>query len=76
VLASTAPAVREVCGPAADYFEPHDDATLATLMQMLLDDHDGAIRRDRLAKGRDRVARYSWRGSARILADACAKFDA
>jgi glycosyltransferase involved in cell wall biosynthesis len=76
VLASTAPAVREVCGPAADYFEPHDDATLATLMQMLLDDHDGAIRRDRLAKGHDRVARYSWRGSARILADACAKFAA
>ncbi len=76
VLASTAPAVREVCGPAADYFEPHDDATLATLMQMLLDDHDGTIRRDRLAKGRERVARYSWRGSARILADACAKFGA
>lgn len=76
VLASTAPAVREVCGPAADYFEPHDDATLARLMQMLLDDADGAIRRDRLTKARGRVARYTWRGSARILADACAKVSA
>ena len=73
VLASTAPAVQEVCGDAADYFEPHDDATLARLMQMLLDDHDGALRRDRLAKGKQRVARYTWRGSAQILADACAK---
>lgn len=73
VLASTAPAVQEVCGDAADYFEPHDDATLARLMQMLLDDHDGALRRDRLAKGKERVARYTWRGSAQILADACAK---
>ncbi|MDR6788106.1 glycosyltransferase involved in cell wall biosynthesis [Sphingomonas sp. BE138] len=73
VLASTAPAVQEVCGPAADYFEPHDDATLAALMRMLLDDADGALRRDRLDKARDRVARYSWRNSARILADACAR---
>jgi glycosyltransferase involved in cell wall biosynthesis len=73
VLASTAPAVQEVCGDAADYFEPHDDATLARLMTMLLDDHDGALRRDRLAKGAQCVARYTWRGSAKILADACAK---
>lgn len=72
VLASTAPAVREVCGPAADYFEPHDDATLAGLMRTLLDD-DGTLRARRLAAGRDRVAAYSWRSSATILADACAR---
>ncbi|MEG8037853.1 glycosyltransferase family 1 protein [Sphingomonas sp. LR60] len=71
VLASTARAVVEVCGDAADYFDWHDDATLARLMQRFLDDHDGALRRNRVAKGRRRVALFSWRGSAQILADAC-----
>lgn len=72
VLASTAPAVQEVCGPAADYFEPHDDERLAALMRMLIDD-DGTIRADRVAKGAERVALYSWRDSAAILAQACAQ---
>lgn len=75
VLASTAPAVREVCGPAADYFASHDDAALAGLMQMAMDD-DGALRAARVAMGHQRVALYSWRASATILADTCARLAA
>lgn len=71
VLASTAPAVREVCGPAGLYFEPHDDATLAGLMRELLDDADGQKRAALVAKGRERVALYSWGASADVLIGAC-----
>ena len=71
VLASTAGAVREVCGDAAAYFEPHDDAALAQFMRALLSD-DGARRADVVARGQMRIARYSWRQSAQTLAAACA----
>ncbi|MEH3102706.1 MAG: glycosyltransferase family 1 protein [Sphingomonas phyllosphaerae] len=72
VLASTASAIIEVCGDAAEYFAPHDDATLARLMQEYLDDHDSALRRQRVAMGKRRVPLFTWRASAQILADACA----
>lgn len=71
VLASTAEAVVEVCGPAADYFEPHDDERLAALMRKVLDD-DGTWRSEKLSQGQERVARYSWRTSALTLAETCA----
>jgi glycosyltransferase involved in cell wall biosynthesis len=66
VLASTAEAVVEVCGDAAEYFEPHDDAELARLMTMVLQD-DGTWRAERNAKGKSRLAKYSWRTSAETL---------
>jgi glycosyltransferase involved in cell wall biosynthesis len=66
VLASTAEAVVEVCGDAAEYFEPHDDAELARLMAMVLRD-DGVWRAERNAKGKLRLAKYSWRASADTL---------
>jgi glycosyltransferase involved in cell wall biosynthesis len=66
VLASTAEAVVEVCGDAAEYFEPHDDAELARLMAMVLQD-DGTWRTSRNAKGKSRLAKYSWRASADTL---------
>jgi len=75
VLASTTPAVREVCADAADYFDPHDDAALARLMQSALAD-DGSWRAERLARGRERLSRYSWESSARLLLDACTRLSA
>lgn len=72
VLASTAEAVVEVCQDAAEYFDPHDDARLAELMQMVLAD-DGRWRAAKLARAQERLAHYSWRRSAEILAEACAR---
>jgi glycosyltransferase involved in cell wall biosynthesis len=69
VIASTADAVVETCGDAADFFSPHDDGALAELMRRAVDD-DGSWRADRIAAGRKRLALFSWRGSADILADA------
>lgn len=64
VIASDIPAVREVCGDAPDYFDPHDDAALADRMTELLRVGSTARRR---AKGRTRLAFYTWNGSARRL---------
>ncbi|MBB3694668.1 glycosyltransferase family 1 protein [Sphingomonas sp. BK580] len=70
VLASAIPPVREVCGDAADYFDPHDAPALAALMRRALDD-DGTWRADRLARGRARLGHFSWERSAATLAAAC-----
>jgi glycosyltransferase involved in cell wall biosynthesis len=67
VLASTAEAVRETCGDAAEYFNPRDDEALAALMRAAVDD-TGAWRAHRIAAGRARLARFSWRESAGTLA--------
>jgi glycosyltransferase involved in cell wall biosynthesis len=69
VLASTAAAVRETCGDAVDYFDPHDDATLAALMRAALED-DGSWRRRRIAAGHVRLRAFSWERSAATLATA------
>ncbi|MDP4021783.1 glycosyltransferase family 1 protein [Methylobacterium sp. NEAU 140] len=65
VIASTASAVREVCGDAAAYFDPHDAAALAGLMRARLDagPPDAALR----ARQDARVAAYAWDRSARSL---------
>lgn len=64
VLASNIPAVHEVCGPAALYFAPHDDAALAALMMASLDlPADPQWR----AIARQRIAAYSWDASAAVL---------
>lgn len=72
VLASTADAVRETCGDAVDYFDPHDDASLAALMRVALADERG-WRTRRIASGRARLSHFSWKASADILADAVEK---
>jgi glycosyltransferase involved in cell wall biosynthesis len=70
VLASTAEAVREVCGDAVDYFAPHDDQALAELMAAALSDN-GDWRDKRIAAGRERIDLFQWRNSAEILLEAC-----
>ena len=69
VLASTAAAVVETCGDAADFFDPHDAAALAALMRTALAD-DGTWRARRIAAGRARLAAFSWTRSADTLAEA------
>lgn len=68
VLASAIPPVREVCGNAADYFEPTDASGLARLMRERLDRPDA--RPALVERGRRRAANFTWRDSARRLADA------
>ncbi|WP_395665762.1 glycosyltransferase family 4 protein [Methylocella sp.] len=70
VLSSNAEAMREVCGDAVDYFSPTDDARLAHLMREAVADA-GAWRARRIDAGRARVKLYSWRNSARVIAEAC-----
>ena len=64
VLASTAPAVREVCGDAALYFNPRWPAELAGRMAELFRDSSLAARMS--ATGLERARRYSWMESARM----------
>lgn len=68
VIASTAPAVREVCGDAALYFDPHEPGQLAArLLDFFDDEPEGAALRARLrAAGMERAAAFSWRRAARL----------
>lgn len=68
VLTSRAAAVVEVCDGVADFFDAHDQAALAGLMTNVLSE-DQATRRARLRAGTERLERYGWAGSARILVD-------
>jgi glycosyltransferase involved in cell wall biosynthesis len=64
VLASRAASMPEVCGDGALYFEPHDDAQLATLIQRVMSNEDE--RRELVARGKARLAEHDWRRSARV----------
>jgi len=66
VLASTADAVVETCGDAADYFDPADAPALARLMNRVLDGKT----RDRRRDGVERARTFSWHASARTLLEA------
>ena len=64
VIASTAPALREVCGDAALYFDPARPDELAAHLRAVFAD---ATLRDRLrAAGLRRLERYSWQASAEL----------
>ncbi len=65
VLAARAASLPEVCGEAALYFDPHDDADITRAMGRLLD--DAALRQQLQAAGLRQAARYSWAASARQL---------
>lgn len=68
VIASTAPALREVCGDAALYFDPAQPAQLA---QRLREVFDSAAVRERMTRaGSTRAQVYSWRRAASLNLDA------
>jgi len=62
VASSDASCLPEILGDAAYYFDPRDPAKIAAAMERLAGD-DGA-RRDLIARGRIRTARYDWRSCA------------
>ena len=62
VVASTAPAVREVCGDAALYFSPHEPAELAQQLRRLL--ASPTLQAEMSMAGRRRAAEFSWHSAA------------
>jgi glycosyltransferase involved in cell wall biosynthesis len=68
VIAAAAPGVREVCGDAARYADPHGATSLAAAMSELAG--DPALRARLSELGRARAAEFSWDSSARAHLDA------
>lgn len=69
VLASSIPAVEEVCAGAAAYFDAQDETALAGLMARAVDDPQW--RESMAAVGAQRVAHFRWATPARALMHAC-----
>jgi len=65
VIASTAPAIMEVCGDAALHFHPDDAMTLRGLMQRVLDNPE--VAGEMRTKGRCRPDIYQWDATAAAL---------
>ena len=65
ILASDIPAFREIGGEAAVYFPLGDPRALARCIDSALSDEQGSRRR--VALGRERAARFSWKSSADAL---------
>lgn len=63
VLASTAPAVREICEDAPLYFSPHDARHLAELMERVM--KNPVERAELVRRGRSQVAKHGWERAAR-----------
>jgi glycosyltransferase involved in cell wall biosynthesis len=63
VIVSTAPALTEVCGDAAQAVDPDDARGLATALSRLLEEPSTA-REARIARGRAHASRFTWRAAA------------
>ncbi len=63
VVVSNVGSLREVCGDAAVYVDPHDPRSIAEGIQAVLTDE--SLREDKVDKGRERARLFSWRDSAR-----------
>jgi glycosyltransferase involved in cell wall biosynthesis len=73
VIAADAPCLPEVCGEAALYAGPDDDAGWTDAVARLRD--DAALRQNMIELGRARAARYSWRGIAEVYLRLMAETD-
>ncbi len=73
VVASTIPALREVCGDAALFADPEADAAWVEAIGRIAG--DDALRRDLVARGAKRAERFSWRRIAEIYLELMAKVD-
>lgn len=65
VISSRMPSMPEILGDAAEYFDPYDVNEIADKIEKVLKDDD--LRESLIAKGKERVKRYSWENSARKL---------
>ncbi len=63
VLASDVPAVREVAGNAADFFDPNDVDTMKTALLRLLGDPERQA--ELVTRGLERAREFSWQQCAR-----------
>jgi glycosyltransferase involved in cell wall biosynthesis len=70
VVAADIPALREVAGDTALYFDPHRPADLARALEQLGREPDAT--QARIERGRARAAEFSWKRSADRL---CAVFE-
>lgn len=59
VVVSDIPALRERCGDAAAYCDPHDVTSIKLTAARVLDDHD--LRRQLIRRGTERSAAVTWR---------------
>ncbi|GAA0989898.1 Alpha-maltose-1-phosphate synthase [Nocardioides aquaticus] len=67
VVASDIPSLRERCGDAVTYVEPHDIDGFVNEIGALLD--DPALRDSMAERGRARAAAYSWRAQTERLVE-------
>ena len=66
VLVSDIPVEREVCGDAAQYFNPLDPTNILHTITQYLNDAD-VIKEKMRQKGFENITRFSWEKSAEIL---------
>jgi glycosyltransferase involved in cell wall biosynthesis len=66
VVAARAGSIPEVAGDAALLVEATDDHGFATALSRVLT--DDTLRRELIARGRDRLGAFSWQETARALA--------
>jgi len=65
VAASTAPALREVCGDAALFFDPLSPDAIAQALRRLADEPN--LRVELVERGRRRAAQFTWDAAAQAL---------
>jgi glycosyltransferase involved in cell wall biosynthesis len=66
VLVSDIPVEREVCGDAAQYFNPLDSKNILHTIKQYLNDAD-VIKEKMRQKGFENITRFSWEKSAQVL---------
>ena len=66
VLVSDIPVEREVCGDAAQYFNPLDSKNILHTITQYLNDAD-VIKEKMRQKGYENITRFSWEKSAQVL---------
>ncbi len=61
LVASRAPAIPEIAGDAAEYFDPHDVDEMASKIEAVLTDEQ--LRSSLVQRGYERVKKYNWNSS-------------
>ena len=65
VVASNISAIPEICGNAADYFDPYDVADMAGAMERVL--RDTSLREAMVQRGLERASSFTWTKAAQEL---------
>lgn len=71
VIVSDLPVLRERCGDAALYCDPHELGSIRAAVTRLMD--DAALRRSLAANGRRHVSQFTWRSQAECVLGAIAE---